>query len=157
MDLKLIGRLVRMMEKSDVKELEVEDFKEGLRVHLRRGAEVQGSGSQIVHLAPAAGAAAAPPPASASSAPAAPEPSSESVPAFESPMVGTFFRAPSPDAEPFVEVGSRVAPETVLCIIEAMKVMNEIKAETSGEVVEVLVENGEPVEFGQPLFLIRPD
>jgi acetyl-CoA carboxylase biotin carboxyl carrier protein len=157
MDLKLIGRLVRMMEKSDVSELEIEDFKEGLRVHLRRGAEAQGAGSQIVHLAQAAGPAS---PVAAASAPAgslAPEPANESLPAFESPMVGTFFRSPSPDAEPFVEVGARVGPDSVLCIIEAMKVMNEIKAETAGTVVEVLVENGEPVEFGQPLFLIKSD
>jgi acetyl-CoA carboxylase biotin carboxyl carrier protein len=72
-------------------------------------------------------------------------------------MVGTFYRAPSPEAEAFVRVGSRVQAESVLCIIEAMKVMNEIRAETSGEIVEILVENGEPVEFGQPLFLIKPD
>jgi len=68
--------------------------------------------------------------------------------------VGTFYRSASPEAEPFVGVGSQVGPETVLCIIEAMKVMNEIKAETSGRIVEVLVENGAPVEYGQPLFLI---
>jgi acetyl-CoA carboxylase biotin carboxyl carrier protein len=70
-------------------------------------------------------------------------------------MVGTFYRSASPDAEPFVKVGSRVNPDTVICIIEAMKVMNEIKAELSGEVLEVLAENGEPVEFGQPLFLVK--
>jgi acetyl-CoA carboxylase biotin carboxyl carrier protein len=73
---------------------------------------------------------------------------------FLSPMVGTFYRASSPEAEPFVSVGSEVKAETVLCIIEAMKVMNEIKAETTGRILEVLVENGEPVEFGQPLFLL---
>jgi acetyl-CoA carboxylase biotin carboxyl carrier protein len=73
-----------------------------------------------------------------------------------SPMVGTFYRAASPEAEPFVAEGSKVAPETVICIIEAMKVMNEIKAERAGQILRVLVENGEPVEFGQPLFLIRP-
>ncbi len=74
---------------------------------------------------------------------------------LKSPIVGTFYRASSPDAADFVKVGDRVDDETVVCIIEAMKVMNEIKAEMSGEVTEVLVENGEPVEFGQPLFLIR--
>jgi acetyl-CoA carboxylase biotin carboxyl carrier protein len=71
-------------------------------------------------------------------------------------MVGTFYRSPSPEAEAFVQVGMRVTPETVVCIIEAMKVMNEIKAETTGEIAAILVENGEPVEFGQPLFLLRP-
>lgn len=75
---------------------------------------------------------------------------------FASPMVGTFYRAPAPDAEPFVEVGERVTADTTLCVIEAMKVMNEIKAETEGQIAAILVENGEPVEFGQPLFRITP-
>jgi acetyl-CoA carboxylase biotin carboxyl carrier protein len=75
---------------------------------------------------------------------------------FTSPMVGTFYRAPSPESEPFVQSGDKVGPETTLCIIEAMKVMNEIKAERNAEIIEVLVENGAPIEFGQPLFLIKP-
>jgi acetyl-CoA carboxylase biotin carboxyl carrier protein len=70
-------------------------------------------------------------------------------------MVGTFYRTPSPDSDPFIRVGDRVEEGTVVCILEAMKVMNEIQAETSGEIAEVLVENGDPVEFGQPLFLLR--
>ncbi|MEM7201850.1 MAG: acetyl-CoA carboxylase biotin carboxyl carrier protein [Planctomycetota bacterium] len=74
---------------------------------------------------------------------------------FQSPMVGTFYRSPSPDAEPFAKVGDHVGPDSVICIIEAMKVMNEIRAETEGEVVEVLAQNGEPVDYGQPLFVIR--
>lgn len=74
---------------------------------------------------------------------------------FTSPMVGTFYRAPSPDSDPFVQSGDKVGPETTLCIIEAMKVMNEIKAEQNAEIVEVLLENGAPVEFGQPLFLLK--
>jgi acetyl-CoA carboxylase biotin carboxyl carrier protein len=77
------------------------------------------------------------------------------VVAIESPMVGTFYRSPSPDSEPFSEVGTRVDEESVVCIIEAMKVMNEIKAELRGEIVELLVENGDPVEYGQPLFLVK--
>ena len=72
-----------------------------------------------------------------------------------SPMVGTFYRTPSPDADPFIRVGDRVEEDTIVCILEAMKVMNEIPAEAVGEIAEVLVENGEPVEFGQPLFLLR--
>ncbi len=75
---------------------------------------------------------------------------------FTSPMVGTFYRSPTPDGEPFAKVGDRVEAESTICIVEAMKVMNEIKAEQSAEVLEVLVENGEPVEFGQPLFLLKP-
>ena len=74
---------------------------------------------------------------------------------FPSPMVGTFYRSPSPDADPFVQVGSKVNDESVICIIEAMKVMPELKSDLRGEVVEILVDNGEPVEFGQPLFLIK--
>jgi len=91
-------------------------------------------------------AAAAPPPSVA--APAEAE--------IKSPMIGTFYRAPSPDAAPYVEVGTSVEPDTVVCLIEAMKVMNEIKAEAKGVITQVLVENGKPVEFGQPLFKIRP-
>ena len=71
-------------------------------------------------------------------------------------MVGTFYRSPGPDAAPFCEVGDRISKNTVVCIVEAMKVMNEIKAEVDGEILEVLVQNGEPVEFGQPLFLVKP-
>jgi acetyl-CoA carboxylase biotin carboxyl carrier protein len=95
------------------------------------------------------------PAGSAADAPAAPkELSGQPIP---SPMVGTFYRAGSPEAEPFVSVGTRITPDKVLCIIEAMKVMNEIKAEVAGEIVEILAENGEPVEFGQPLFLVKTD
>jgi acetyl-CoA carboxylase biotin carboxyl carrier protein len=72
-------------------------------------------------------------------------------------MIGTFYRSPSPESASYVEVGAEVGPETVVCIIEAMKVMNEIKSEISGELLEILAENGEPVEFGQPLFLVKPD
>jgi acetyl-CoA carboxylase biotin carboxyl carrier protein len=75
---------------------------------------------------------------------------------IKSPMIGTFYRSPSPEAGPYVDVGSEVGPETVVCIIEAMKVMNEIKAETKGVITQILVENGKPVEFGQPLFKVRP-
>src|SRR5205823_1945740 len=73
-----------------------------------------------------------------------------------SPMVGTFYRSPSADASPYVEVGDKIGKDTPVCIVEAMKVMNEIKAEVEGEILEILVQNGEPVEFGQPLFLVRP-
>jgi acetyl-CoA carboxylase biotin carboxyl carrier protein len=76
---------------------------------------------------------------------------------IESPMVGTFYATPSPESEPYVELGSHVEPQTVVCIIEAMKVMNEIKAETSGTIVEILVSNGQAIEYGQVLFRIEPD
>ena len=87
---------------------------------------------------------------------AAPAPVKEVLPAIESPMVGTFYAAAGPDKAPFISVGSLVGPDTTVCLIEAMKIFNEIKAETSGTVEEVLVKGGQPVEFGQPLFRIRP-
>ena len=87
---------------------------------------------------------------------AAPTPPGETLPTINSPMVGTFYGSPAPDAPAYVSVGSAVTPESVVCIIEAMKVMNEIKAEMSGTITEILAESGKPVEFGKPLFRIRP-
>lgn len=138
------------MKKHDLSVFEIE--KEGFRIKLEKG--------------PSAEAAAAPPPAVAASpkaVPAAPETTAaapkaiESVPLKEivSPMVGTFYRGPSPDAPSFVDVGKTVAEDTVVCIIEAMKVMNEIKAETGGVIAEVVAESGKPVQFGQVLFRVR--
>ncbi|HED66598.1 MAG TPA: acetyl-CoA carboxylase biotin carboxyl carrier protein [Planctomycetes bacterium] len=167
MDLNEIRKLVRLMEKADLTEVEIDDSKTGVRVHLCRGGASEGQSPPVVQVlsAPmAAGAPAAmpaPPPAAGAGgeAPAASVAQGGAIPAgaevLKSPMVGTFYRAPSPDSEPFCEVGNLVEEESVLCIIEAMKVMNEIKAEMRGEVLEILVENGEPVEFGQPLFLIK--
>ncbi len=160
MDLNLLRKLVRIMERGELAELEINDNKEGLQVHLRRFEEPGANAPtvQVVGGAPmAAGAIPAAAGAPAEAADAAPAPSGPppGTEEFTSPMVGTFYRASSPDAASFVEVGTRVTPEAVLCIVEAMKVMNEIKAELSGEIVEILVDNGEPVEFGQPLFLIK--
>lgn len=159
MDLKLIQSLIRMMKSGGLGELELEDPKEGFRLRLKRGdsAPPAPAPSPIVHVMQAPGHAAAPAlaPAAAlaASTPAAPEaPVGTPIP---SPMVGTFYRSPSPDAEPFLRVGGRIEVDSPLCIIEAMKVMNEIKSEVAGEVLEILVENGEPVEFGQPLFLVK--
>lgn len=166
MDLTLIRKLVRMMARSELTELEIEDEKDGLRVRMKRGPEVPASAGPVVHVSPGAsvgtpmvmgtGATGMP---SIAVAPAGEEGEEREHPPgtepFPCPMVGTFYRAASPDAEPFVEVGSTVDEDSVVCIVEAMKVMNEIKAEQRGEIVEILVENGEPVEFGQPLFLIK--
>lgn len=156
MDLKLIRNLVRIMDRGEVSELEIDDEKAGLRIHLKRGDHAT-PGHSVVMM-PGTGATSEAP----SSAPAAPlddapldagrDPNLEEI---TSPMVGTFYSSPSPDDPVFVSAGSTIGDETVVCIIEAMKVMNEIKAEIRGEIVEVLVENGEPVEFGQPLFLVR--
>jgi acetyl-CoA carboxylase biotin carboxyl carrier protein len=146
------------MQQAELTELELDDSTKGVRVHLRRGPDGSEDAAMrpVVHFLPGAGGPAAaaplPVPGAPAAAPAETPVDGEKV---TSPMVGTFYRAPSPDADVFVEVGARVEEDTVLCIIEAMKVMNEIKAEMRGTVVEILVENGDPVEFGQPLFVIK--
>ena len=157
MDLPELKKLLQLMLRGDLSELELDDSKRGVRVHLKRDTGRRGSEAalpSVVQVMPSAIAAApAPSPAALGAPPAAgPAPGTE---VFKSPIVGTFYRSPSPDAEAFVSPGSTFAEGTVLCIIEAMKVMNEIRAEFGGEVLEVLAENGEPVEFGQPLFLIK--
>ncbi len=152
-----LRELIGLLRENGLAELELEN--EGFRVRLRRESA----------LAEAAAVAPVPPPAPVAPAPA-PAPSGPAHPGtqattaaaqdqdlhiIQSPIVGTFYRSPSPTAESFVKIGSNVEPETVVCIIEAMKLMNEIQAETSGEVVKIYVENGQPVEYGQPLFGIQ--
>jgi acetyl-CoA carboxylase biotin carboxyl carrier protein len=158
MDLKLIQRLVRMMKRGEVTDLEIDDANAGLRVRLTRGGEAQAQ-APVVHLMQGtAGPLSMPggvaaPQAAGGAAPGAPEPPAGHT--IASPLVGTFYRAPSPESPSFVEVGTHVEVDQVLCIVEAMKVMNEIKSEVAGEVLEVLADSGEPVEYGQPLFLIK--
>ncbi len=139
------------MRKNSVSEFELE--KQDFKIRLKRGANGGGSvptdDSPAVAYAPSALALPA-----ASAPQLAPAPTNEVE--IKSPMIGTFYRSPSPESGPYTEVGSEVNPETVVCIIEAMKVMNEIKAEAKGVITQVLVENAKPVEFGQPLFKIRP-
>lgn len=139
------------MKKHDLSVFEIE--KEGFRLKLQRGASApQGTApAPVAASGPAKAAATAAEPAGTTPKPI------ESVPLKDivSPMVGTFYRAASPDAPPFVEVGKAVTDDTVVCIIEAMKVMNEIKAEISGVIAEVIAENGKPVQFGQALFRVR--
>src|SRR5579871_3287151 len=141
------------MNDGGLNELELED--EGKRVHLRKGEESRAHHVVVPAMAPAAAAPAAPAAAlgGATAAKAAALP--PGVKEIRSPMVGTFYRSPSPDAASFCEVGDKVQEETVLCIIEAMKVMNEIKAECKGEIVKILVANSESVEYGQPLFHVK--
>ena len=161
MELTELRKLVQLMLRADLAELELDDTKRGLRVRLkrdtaRRAAEPGLAG--VMQVLPAGVPVSAPVLGASPSATAAPVAAGGAPPGtevFKSPIVGTLYRASSPDAEPFVSAGSRFEEGAVLCIIEAMKVMNEIRAEFAGEVVEVLAENGEPVEFGQPLFLIR--
>ena len=149
-DLKEIKAIIDLMKKHDLSVFEIE--KEGFRLKLEKGPSTKAAAAAPPAAAgtPKAGAAAP------ETTPAAPK-AIESVPLREivSPMVGTYYRSASPDVPPFVDVGKTVTEDTVVCIIEAMKVMNEIKAETSGIITEVLVENGKPVQFGQVLFKVR--
>ena len=149
MDIEQIKELVRLMVDNDLAEL---DITEGdSKVRLRRGV-----GGEVAATARPAGAAVpAEVPAPVGETPPAQPAAEENVVAIKSPMVGTFYAAESPDAEPYVSVGSQVGPDTVVCIVEAMKVMNEIKAECSGQVVEICAENGQPVEYGQVLFRVK--
>lgn len=163
MDVGLLQRIVELMAANDLNTVDVRDG--GKRIVLKRG--------QAVVMAPMAAAPAAYPQSAPTSAPASGASSAGSAPAaaskaangaddtaglvaIKSPMVGTFYAAATPDAKPFVSVGSRVEEETDVCIIEAMKVFNNIKAETRGTIERVLVTNGQTVEFGQPLFLVKP-
>lgn len=152
MDLKEIKELIALIRKNDLSEFSLEQ--EGFKITLKRGGEFQ----QVIAtpaFAPASiGVAPAAAPAAALSAPAASGGNSGDRD-LPSPMVGTFYSAASPESSPFVTVGQQVTPETTICIIEAMKVMNEIKAETSGVITEILAENGKPVQYGQALFRIR--
>jgi acetyl-CoA carboxylase biotin carboxyl carrier protein len=150
MDITELEKLVKLMNDNDLVELEIEE--EGSSVRLRKAPAVAAYPPvPAAYLQggppPAAGAAPAPAPV-----PAGPPPGTVEI---RSPIVGTFYKSPSPESPPFVGPGDRVKPDSVVCIIEAMKVMNEIKAEVAGEVVEVLVENGQPVEFDQPLFRVK--
>lgn len=148
MDFDKLQELIRIFEASSLGELEIET--DNQRVRLTRNAP-----APAVHYAmpaPAPHAAEAP---SAAEAPAAAAPDPRLV-TIDSPMVGTFYTAPAPGEPPFVLPGDTVAPQQVVCIVEAMKIMNEVTAKIEGTVEKVLVENGEPVEFGQPLFAIRP-
>jgi acetyl-CoA carboxylase biotin carboxyl carrier protein len=153
-DLKDIKAIIDLMKKNSVSEFELE--KQDFKIRLKRGMNGGGvlvsqaeEGTPVVY-APAPAALPAAVSAAIPAAPAAVEPE------IKSPMIGTFYRSPSPESGSYVEVGSEVNLDTVVCIIEAMKVMNEIKAEVKGVITQVLVENAKPVEFGQPLFKIRP-
>lgn len=152
MDLKDIKAIIDLMKKNSVSEFELE--KQDFKIRLKRGTNGGGGNSMaddppLVAYVPA-------PALPAAAAAAAPAPPASNEVDIKSPMIGTFYRAPSPESAPYVEAGTEVNPETVVCIIEAMKVMNEIKAEAKGVITQVLLDNAKPVEFGQPLFKIRP-
>jgi len=153
-DLKDIKAIIDLMKKNSITEFELE--RQDSKIRLKRGMNNVGApgiqyedSTSVPALQPTVSASAAAPVV------AGPAPATGEV-EIKSPMIGTFYRAPSPEANNYVEVGTEVNPDTVVCIIEAMKVMNEIKAEAKGVITQLLVENAKPVEFGQPLFKIRP-
>ena len=150
MDLRKLKKLIDLVEESGIAEIEVTEGEEKVRI-------TRATAAQPVFAAPAAIA-----PVAAAPVAAAPAPAVSAAPAVrdlsnaqKSPMVGTFYRAPGPNAPAFVEIGQQVKAGDTLCIIEAMKLMNEIEAETSGVIKEILVDNGTPVEYGEPLFIIE--
>lgn len=150
MDIRKVKKLIELLEESDIAEIEIHEGEESVRIS--RTSSV----AQTVAM-PATFAAGAPP-AAAPAAPAAPEATAEEeVPEghlIRSPMVGTFYRAPTPGAKPFITEGDSVNAGDTLCIIEAMKILNQIESDKSGKVVKILVENGQPVEYDQPMFVI---
>ena len=155
MDLRKLKTLIDLVSESNVSELEITEAEGKVRIVKGGGAMVQGYAPAMMPMQQAMPMAAAP---AATAAPAAAEPAAAAAPAghsVKSPMVGTFYRASSPGAKPFVEVGSTVKEGDTLCIVEAMKILNEIEADKAGTVKQILCENGDAVEFGQPLFVIE--
>ena len=155
MDLKDIKAIIDLMRKNSLSEFELE--RQDFKIKLKRAPsgpvaaeEPAGAPVYAAPLAVTSGGLPATVPSHSGVAPAS------NLLEIKSPMIGTFYRAPSPESADYVEIGTEVGPETVVCLIEAMKVMNEIKAEVKGVVTDILVENAKPVEFGQPLFRIRP-
>ncbi|AOY89836.1 acetyl-CoA carboxylase, biotin carboxyl carrier protein [Marinobacter salinus] len=151
MDIRKIKKLIELLEESDVEELEIHEGDDSVRISRRRE---QAAGTQYVSHYPAPAPQAAPAPEAAAPAQTEASPAAPSGHSVKSPMVGTFYRSPSPTAKAFVEVGQSVKAGDVVCIVEAMKMMNQIEADKSGTVTEILVENGQPVEFDQPLIVI---
>ena len=149
MDIRKVKKLIEMLEESSLAEIEIREGEEAIRISRNSS-----SGTHVVHMAPAPVAApvAAAPGAAPAAAAAAALPAGHAV---TSPMVGTFYRSSSPEAKPFVEVGSQVNVGDTLCIIEAMKMMNEIEADKAGVIKAILKENGQPVEYGEALFVIE--
>jgi len=159
-----IKELIKLVDQTSIHELEIEN--EGAKLAIRKPGKtevVNVQSAPIAHTYVQAPAAASAP--AAAQAPSSADPAASAAPAASraglheivSPMVGTFYRAPSPDAPAFVHTGDKVTEKTVVCILEAMKLMNPLEAEVKGEIVEILVENGQLVEFGQPLFLVKPE
>jgi len=153
LDIEQIEKLVEIMKDSDLSSMEIEE--ETFRIRLAREKEIVTVGSSPSYSMPPPTGAGNASVSAKTDGPAPPEKEEKGITFVKSPMVGTFYRAPSPESPPFVEEGGKIKTDSIVCIIEAMKVMNEIQAEVSGKVVEILVENGEPVEFGQALMKVK--
>ncbi|HEY1873315.1 MAG TPA: acetyl-CoA carboxylase biotin carboxyl carrier protein [Steroidobacteraceae bacterium] len=148
MDIRKIKKLIELLEESGIAEIEIKEGEEAVRISRMPVAQPP----QVAHLAPAPATALAPEVAAAESAAHTPKPSEHVITA---PMVGTFYASPSPGAKAFVEIGDEIKVGQVLCIIEAMKMMNQIEADRAGRIASVMARNGDPVEFGQPLFVVE--
>ncbi len=158
MDLSYVKEVIKLLSESEVDEIEIEEEGKKIRVvkhavNSSGGNSVHVPGYQVVQVPPVP-----PPVPSAAGVLAAPpaEAGEKKLHEIKSPIVGTFYKAPAPDAAPFVDIGSTIQPGTVLCIVEAMKLMNEIESDVSGKVAKVMAQNGQPVEYGQTLFLVEP-
>lgn len=153
MKIEEIKTIVKLMSENDLTEFKIEA--EDMHLCIRRGNQQAASvvTQTVMPAAPVQAAVQAPVQAPAAAPAPAAKPDKNKI--IESPIVGTFYRSSAPGAEPFVKPGTKVEPESVVCIVEAMKVMNEIKAEKGGVIKEILIENGQPVEFGQPLFILE--
>jgi acetyl-CoA carboxylase biotin carboxyl carrier protein len=153
MDLEYVTKLIELLADSKVDEIEIEE--DGKRIRVAKSQNVSVLPQQSYYQIPTQAAPPQSPPSNPVQSTSISAPASK-VHEVKSPIVGTFYRAPAPDAAPFAEVGSVVSTGTVLCIVEAMKLMNEIESDVSGKVVKVMAENGQPVEYDQVLFLIEP-
>lgn len=152
-DIDRLRQLVDLMVEHDLTEVDVSDEDQSITIKRGMGGAIQYTPQPVAALAPPP----APAQASASTqAPPAASPKDDGLVAIESPMVGTFYSSPDPDSPAFAAVGSSISPDSVVCLVEAMKVFNEIKAETSGTIERVCVKSGDAVEFGQALFMVRP-
>lgn len=150
MDIRKVKKLIELLEESGISEIEIHEGEESVRISRHPTGTSYAMAPPVMHAPPAETASA--PGAGMEGSPPAPGPEGHTVTA---PMVGTFYNAGAPGAKPFVQIGSKVEVGDTLCIIEAMKMMNQIEGDTAGKVVAILAENGEPVEFGQPLFIIE--
>ena len=156
MDIRKVKKLIELLEESGVSEIEIKEGEESVRISRHPTGVVHTFSAPPAYAPPPPVAAAVAPTGAAGGLPAAPAAAAHSPDsAITAPMVGTFYSAPAPGAKPFVEIGSEVKPGDVLCIIEAMKMMNQIESDKAGRVVSVLAKNGDPVEFGQTLFIIE--